>query len=464
MTLSEYTAPPDQQQSTAGPGATRPTAGRESGLAALYALGAHFTLCDAASKRPVWPNGSGKGWNRKRPALDAVLSWSLAGYLVGVIPVSLGLTALDVDAGDPYSHLIPDHPPLAVVSSNRPGRVHAYYPTPQTPVRDADWALAGCSGQVRHRGNLILWHDAPQRLAAALATASGQGEQLGFPAGVLDGLSAAETAMQLRGLEVWTTADLSAVKSGERNKSVFDATRHWAYYEPRSPTYDEWLAKCRAVALEARAQIPLALPAYTEAEALRTAKSVAQYTFGSHSRRSKHWNASPSAQRSRGRLSGMARRERTEDRDREIVDLAATGTMSQRAISAQYGISQSAVSYILKRDRKAREWSIVAPMPTGTWGDRSRPDLAMAIPGPGPGRGPALNNEPKSLGALSAHPSAPPPALAPDLGWPSPGLAWIDHPRSRSALVQLGLMGQEATDSANFLRNENESPETVDPT
>ena len=54
-------------------------------------------------------------------------------------------------------------------------------------------------------------------------------------------------------------------------------------------------------------------------------------------------------QSARGQRSGQARRKRTQERDKAITALYATGQYTQRQLAAQFGLSQMAISKILKR-------------------------------------------------------------------------------------------------------------------
>ena len=68
-------------------------------LAYLHDRGTHFVLL--ADKKPLW-----KGYLKRRPALETVLH----SPELGIVPWSLGSTALDVDRGEPVQ-LCLFHPP-----------------------------------------------------------------------------------------------------------------------------------------------------------------------------------------------------------------------------------------------------------------------------------------------------------------------------------------------------------------
>ena len=129
----------------------------------LADAGAHFVLCNL-DKKPRW-----SGWNTRWPAAKtAAIHRALRVGPIGVIPFSLDSTALDIDAGDP-SELLRIHPPWADIPSKRRGGRHAYYDDDK-PRGNADWALHGCSGQVRGGRGYVILHepDGPERLAEAL--------------------------------------------------------------------------------------------------------------------------------------------------------------------------------------------------------------------------------------------------------------------------------------------------------
>ena len=88
--------------------------GRPVAVAYLHDRGGHYVLCHG--KRPIWP-----GWQRRRPGLDTVLAHD--GPL-GIVPYSLGTSALDVDYGD-VGELVGATAPLATLPS--PRGHHCYY-------------------------------------------------------------------------------------------------------------------------------------------------------------------------------------------------------------------------------------------------------------------------------------------------------------------------------------------------
>ena len=150
-------------------------------LAVLADAGAHFVLV-GTDKVPVM-----KAWQKHPADLAAVRSHVDAGGLVGVMPASLGLVAVDCDAALPLGGGQPDGTPthwscqgladvgrdaaqraigdpLATVRT-RGGGFHMLYREPSTePVRNKKWRF----GDVRHAGGFIVAWD-PAALVAALS-------------------------------------------------------------------------------------------------------------------------------------------------------------------------------------------------------------------------------------------------------------------------------------------------------
>ena len=217
--------------------------------------GAHFVLC--RDKRPL----AGFPWRDYAPDLDCVLAHP---GNVGIIPFSVGTSALDVDKGDPEAHQFSlFQQPLVIIPSQRPGGLHIYY-RDDTPRGNQRWSAFGCSGEVRSaKGYLILHRDAPVRLAHALAYNK---DECVFPAGLLDYVEPADVdrlgevllddldapgSDQLRLLTLGAPI-LERVQRGRRNISLFDAVRFWAYEAARRyASYDDWL---RAVEIRTLAE------------------------------------------------------------------------------------------------------------------------------------------------------------------------------------------------------------------
>ena len=315
-------------------------------LTYLHDRGAHFVLC--RDKRPL----SGFPWRAHTPDLDCVLAHR---GNVGLIPFSVGTSALDVDKGEP-TQLSLFHPPLVILRSQRPGGEHFYY-RDDTPRGNQHWSAYGCEGEVRSaKGYLILYRDAPVLLAHALA--NDKAECL-FPAGLLDYVEPVDVdrlgevllddldapgSDQLRLLTPGAPI-LERVQKGRRNIALFDAVRFWAYRVARSYTsYDDWLRAVEIRTLAENRRFPEPL---TERHALTTGYSIAVWTWTTY--RSGYGRGWTMEQRRRGG-ENKARRVRYDNRERDvrIIHLWEAG-QSVRQVSATVGLSKSAVHDVVRR-------------------------------------------------------------------------------------------------------------------
>ena len=112
-------------------------------LSTIVDHGGHLVLVKRGERSPVWFK-----WQKLKPAPDVVAAHN---GRVGLIPHSIGATALDVDFGDPSN--LPK--PWVGCRSRRPGGVHLYYGDDQARGNQ-NWQAAGCSGEVRSaKGYLI---------------------------------------------------------------------------------------------------------------------------------------------------------------------------------------------------------------------------------------------------------------------------------------------------------------------
>ena len=319
-------------------------------LTYLHDCGAHFVLC--RDKRPL----SGFPWRNHTPDLDCVLAHR---GNVGLIPFSVGTSALDVDKGEPHQ-LSLFHPPLVILRSQRPGGEHFYY-RDDTPRGNQQWSAFGCAGEVRSaKGYLILYRDAPVLLAHALANDKAECR---FPAGLLehvepvdvgsldgvmlDDLDSADSP-QLR-LLVPGAPVLERVQKGRRNLALFDAVRFWAYEAARGyASYEDWLRAVKIRTLTENRRFPEPL---TERHALSTGYSVAVWTWTTY--RSGYGHGWTMEQQRRGG-ENKARRLRYDNRERdsEIVQRWEAGE-SLRQIGRTIGLTARTVHYIVHRDTLA---------------------------------------------------------------------------------------------------------------
>ena len=131
---------------------------KQESISTIHEAGGHLVLCKP-DKRPCW-----LGWQKQRPALDVAVQHD--GPL-GLIPYSLGTSALDVDSGD-WRRL-----PLPWVDyrTRRKGGRHLFYADAQARG-NSTWTAEDCAGEVRGaRGYVIPWHDGWDRVWQMLSSA-----------------------------------------------------------------------------------------------------------------------------------------------------------------------------------------------------------------------------------------------------------------------------------------------------
>ena len=313
--------------------------GRPGAVAYLHGRGGHYVLCHG--KRPIWP-----GWQRRRPGLDTVLAHD--GPL-GIVPYSLGTSALDVDYGD-VGELVGATAPLATLPS--PRGHHCYYEDGQGRG-NAKWQAFGCRGEVRSaRGFLRLYRGGADRLASALRlTPPGSAP---FPADLFEaaGVEAprnlpVESPRVFRVKAPDDPPDLETVQPGGRNNALFDHVRFWAYPQDKGADLDSWSARVRRIAAQMNARIPKPLP---DDEVRRLAWSVASWTWSGGG----PVDHSPAAQRRRGLKSGRLRRAATRERDKAMAAMRARGA-SWRAIGAAFGVTHMTAKRAVERAQVYRE-------------------------------------------------------------------------------------------------------------
>ena len=129
-----------------------------SALSTIVDHGGHLVLVRRGHKRPVWSK-----WESRKPSMDVVAAHN---GRVGLIPHSIGATALDVDFGDPAS--LPR--PWTKCRSQRQGGFHLYYGDAKARGNGKfDTGADGCSGEIRGaRGYLILHPGADKKIARSL--------------------------------------------------------------------------------------------------------------------------------------------------------------------------------------------------------------------------------------------------------------------------------------------------------
>ena len=141
---------------------------------------AHFVITRADRKQPLWQK-----WNQRRPGIDAVMKAYDSGYRIGIIPNSISMVVIDVDAGDPDA-IIEIAPPLLSLPTDKPGRAHLYYragPGARN-IQGRELTLHGARLTVDvlyRRLTIIYGWNLP---AVAAAAAGGTGGD--FPSGLFD--------------------------------------------------------------------------------------------------------------------------------------------------------------------------------------------------------------------------------------------------------------------------------------
>ena len=261
-------------------------------IAWLMDRGAHFVLC-RENKRPLW-----RRWPRRRPTLKEVLEHDGP---VGIIPWSLRMTVLDADIipnGACLWEMVRRLPNIAIVPSRRSDRAHIWL-RDTIPRTNGKFECFGVRGDVRGAsGYVIIWGATAMRLTAALKEDAktpggrihmGQMQEWLLTQGGHLKLHSNPVRRRRRGRGVKRGNGfrlqaggmprpglLSDVQVGERNDTIFDTLRNWAYKRRRGDDYEEWRGMVRDCAHNLNNEIPVRLDS---AEVNRTADSVADFCW-----------------------------------------------------------------------------------------------------------------------------------------------------------------------------------------
>ena len=311
-------------------------------LKTIAAAGGHLVLVKRGEKRPVWAR-----WQKRKPSLDVVAAH---GGRIGLIPHSIGATALDVDQGDPSE--LPT--PWTRYRTQRRGGAHFFYGDEEARGNQ-NWQAAGCSGEVRSaKGYLILHHGGGHKLARAIE--SGRQKSLfPFPSDLLKLHEAELIVPTVRKLAVEphgkASVRLEGVFPGARGESVFLVVRQWAYGQRRGKDLGAWCRRVRDFTLVANSRLPVPL---SEREAMAIAYSVATWVWSTFNEviptrgKAAILDHSSMAQSWRGTRSGESRRRSTHARDRAIVQAVERGR-SLRNVADEHGLTAAAVLWIVRR-------------------------------------------------------------------------------------------------------------------
>ena len=263
---------------------------KQESIATIHDAGGHLVLC-RRDKRPCW-----LGWQKQRPALDVAVQHD--GPL-GLIPYSIGTSALDVDIGD-WRKL-----PRSWVScaTRRKGGRHLYYHDGE-PRRNQAWEADDCAGEVRGaNGYLILWKDAANRLAAGIVGPH-QRSLFPFPVELIQEYIEPGRLIRFpeRPLNPSRSLDLERVQVGARNDSLFDVVRKRAYreltdYRKDGGNLGGWLKLVYVFTDDNNRRFPVPLK---RADVRSVAYSVATWVW------SWGYDHSPEKQAARAREGGLA--------------------------------------------------------------------------------------------------------------------------------------------------------------
>ena len=311
-------------------------------LSTIVDHGGHLVLVRRGERAPVWSK-----WQKRKPALDLVAAHN---GRVGLIPHSIGATALDVDFGDPSN--LPK--PWVGCRSRRPGGVHLYYGDDQARGNQ-NWQAAGCSGEVRSaKGYLILHPGGAKKIALALDS----GVQLNlfpFPAELLQSHEAeliVPDPVKLHAVEPHAKVSLrlEGVYEGARNDSLFEVGRQWAYRQRRGNDLGAWIAGVRDFFFFNNKRFPDPMHV---AEVRASAYSVSTWVWSEFneitpSKGKRPLDHSSIAQSWRGTWSGASRRRATAQRDKAIIQ-AVQGGRSLRDVAREFGLTVSTIHWIVGR-------------------------------------------------------------------------------------------------------------------
>ena len=309
------------------------TAQSEKSISTIHQAGGHLVLCKD-DKRPCW-----LGWQKQRPSLD--ISIQHDGPL-GIIPYSIGTSALDVDRGD--WRKLPKA--WANYATRRKNGRHLYYHDGE-PRRNQAWESDDCSGEVRGAtGYVILCRDGAERLASAIAGPR-QMSPFPFPDELIQDRSEPGRLIQLpeRVRNPARSLDLERIQKGARNDSLFDVVRKRAYqeltaYRKEGGDLGGWLRRVYALTDDNNRRFPVPLD---RAEVRAIAYSVATWVW------SRGYDHSNKKQKERQVKQVESRRAKNRERDRAIIQAASDGE-SASAIGRRFRVHHTTILRVLTRE------------------------------------------------------------------------------------------------------------------
>ena len=255
--------------------------------------------------RPCWHR-----WPDARPSADRVVQHLQGGGSVGIVPASVGTSALDVDQGDP-APLVEVFPALAELATYR--GVHLYYPDERADQRRGGPFRSdafGVAGDVKAGPGQFLRLDHGERAVIELAERVIYGPATWyFPDNPLAAFEAVEQGVlfharyspapgsRLAGIPPVSAPSVAQATEGTRNNTLFRELQRWALTRQPGHSRPDWerAAEARARALNATMRDPL-----PDWEAAATGRSVAGWRWGLPA--SAHAAAFRALQAERGRV------------------------------------------------------------------------------------------------------------------------------------------------------------------
>ena len=236
----------------------------------LWHVRAHFVLLrDTVTKAPLW-----KEYQKRPPGPETIIKHLVKDekHGLGIIPFSLGCSALDVDRGD-GNDILRIRTAKAVLNSVNHSNAHLYFDD-DTPRGNSNFTLFGCSGQVRSAKGFLAIADGEQlrKLHGAIVLDS---RSDAFPLDLFDsaGMDLPEQTKTTKATKATKATrtrtptiapsggwKLEKVMPGNRNPALFDTTRRIAYPLNVGGDPDSFHARIRQLAMFNNARFPYPLP------------------------------------------------------------------------------------------------------------------------------------------------------------------------------------------------------------